>query len=132
MPCVPCNSTRCFYSQQLISTATFKTNQAKRTFKIYHEVNYKTSFVIYRLEYYIWKLQYVCNSETSIYIRLNNHRRKMSKIPMQYQLSNISACMIMTLTIMKNLLSKELRNIRTISTELLNEILKQSNVLRYL
>ena len=50
---VPCNSTRCLCSQQLISTTTSKSNQNNKTFKIYHRVNCKSSYVIYLLECYI-------------------------------------------------------------------------------
>ena len=31
--CVPCNSTRCLCCQQLVSRATFKSNQTNKTFK---------------------------------------------------------------------------------------------------
>ena len=50
----------------------------------------------------------------------------MSKIRMQYQLANISTDKIMTLTITeKIIIIKQLRNIRTTSTEALKERLKQ-------
>ena len=42
--CVPCNSTRCLCCQQLVSTTTCKSNQTKKTFKIYHRVHCKSSF----------------------------------------------------------------------------------------
>ena len=71
----PCNSTPCFCCQQLISTATFKNNQTNKTFKIYHRVNCKSSFVIYLLECYICNIQYVVKSEKPFNIRLNNHRK---------------------------------------------------------
>ena len=74
--CVPCNSTRCFYCQQLIST-TLKNNQTNKTFKIYHRVNCKSSFVVYQLERYICNIQYISKSETPFNIRLNNHRKDL-------------------------------------------------------
>ena len=73
--CVPCNSTCCLCCQQLISTKTVKSNQTNKTFKIYHWVNCKSSFVIYQLECYICNIQYVGKSETPFNIRLNNHRK---------------------------------------------------------
>ena len=44
--CIPCNSRRSLCCQQLISTTTSKSNQNNKTFKIYHRVNCKSSFVI--------------------------------------------------------------------------------------
>ena len=101
--CVPCNSTRCFYCQQLIST-TFKRNQTNKTFKIYHRANCKSSFV-YLLERYICNIQYIGKSETTFNIR------KMSKIPMQCQLTNISAGTIMALTITEKATKKHSHDI---------------------
>ena len=50
----------------------------------------------------------------------------MSKIPMQFQLANISTGTIMTLTIMEILfIIEQLRNICTTSTETLEERIKQ-------
>ena len=72
---VPCNSTRCFCCQQLISTTTFKSNQTNKTFKTNHIVNCKNSFVIYLLECYICNMQYVGKSETPFNIRFNNHKK---------------------------------------------------------
>ena len=73
--CVPCNSICSLCCQQLISTTTLKRNQTKKTFKIYHRVDCKRSFVIYLLECNICKIQYVGKSETPFNIRLNNHRK---------------------------------------------------------
>ena len=73
--CVPYNATHCLCCQQLISTTTFKSNQTNKTFKIYHTVNCKSSFVIYLLERYTCNIQYVGKSETPLNIRLKNHRK---------------------------------------------------------
>ena len=72
---IPCNSTRSLCCQQLISTATSKSNQNNKTFKIYHRVNCKSSFVIYLLECYICNIQYFGKSETPFNIRLHKHRK---------------------------------------------------------
>ena len=69
--CVLCNSTRCLCCQQLISKTRFKSNQTNKTFKIYHRVNCKSSFVIYLLKCYIRNIQYVGKSEIPLNIRLN-------------------------------------------------------------
>ena len=50
-------------------------NASGETFKIYHRVNCKISFVIYLLECYICNIQYVGKSETPFNISLNNHRK---------------------------------------------------------
>ena len=73
--CVPCNSTRCLCCQQLISTAIFKSNQTNKTFKIYHRVKSKSSFVIYLLECYICNIQYLSKSKIPFTIGLNNLRK---------------------------------------------------------
>ena len=73
--CVPCNSTHCLCCQQLISKITFKSNQTNKTFKIYHRVDCKSSFVIYLLECYICNIQYVGKSKTTFNIRLNNQKK---------------------------------------------------------
>ena len=73
--CVPCNATRCLCCQQLISTTSFKSNQTNKTFKIFHRVNWKRSFVIYPLECHICNIQYIGKSEAPFNIRLNNHRK---------------------------------------------------------
>ena len=62
--CVPCNSTRCLCCQQLISTTATKVIKPKTPFKIYHRLNYKSSFIIYLLECYICNIQYVGKSKT--------------------------------------------------------------------
>ena len=123
---MPWNSTRCLCCQQLISTTTkFKTNQTNKTFKIYHRVNYKSSFVIYLLECYICNIQYVGKSETPFNIRLNNHRKDV-KNP-----NAIPACKHFNRhdhdfkNHRKTIIIEQLRNIRTISNETLKEKLKQ-------
>ena len=99
--CVSCNSTRCLCCQQLISTTTFKSNQTNKTFKIYRRVNCQA------VSLYIYQ-----NAVSATFNKLVNQKQnstlgsiiteKMSKIPMQYQLGNISKGAIMTLTIMEN------------------------------
>ena len=122
---VRCNSTRCLCSQQLISAATFKSNQTKKTFKIYHRANCKSSFVIFLLECYICNIQYVGKSETPFYIRLNN-RRKEVKNPnampackhfnrLDHDFNNHGRFII----------KEHLRNILATPTETLKERLKQ-------
>ena len=123
--CVPCNSTRCLCCQQLISTTTFKSNQTNKTFKIYHRVNRKNSFVIYLLGCYICNIQYVGKSETPFNIRLNNHRKDVknpNSIPVckhfnsrDHDFNNHGKIIII----------EQLRNIRTTPTETIKERLKQ-------
>ena len=66
---VSCNSRRCLCYQQLISTTGFKSYQTKKTFKIYHKTNCKISLIVYLLECYTCKIQYVGKSEASFKIR---------------------------------------------------------------
>ena len=53
--------------------------QTKRTYKIFHEVNCTSMFVIYLMECTLCNKQYVGKAETSFNIRLNNHRKNVNK-----------------------------------------------------
>ena len=63
------------YCTQVVNTKTFESYQTKRTFKILHKLNFKSSFAIYLMERTICKIQYVGKVETPFNIRLNNHRK---------------------------------------------------------
>ena len=123
--CLPCNSTQCLCCQQLISTTTFKSNQTNKTFKIYHRVNCKSSFVIYLLECFICNIWYVRKSETPFSIRFNNHWKDV-KNP-----SAASVCKHFNKhdrdfnNHRKIIIIKQLRNIDTTSAETSKERLKQ-------
>ena len=67
------HSKRCLWCQQPLSTTTAKSSQTNKTFKIYHQVNCKSSFVIYLLECYIYNIQHIGKSETP----LNSHRKNV-------------------------------------------------------
>ena len=122
--CVSCNWTRCLCCQQLISTTKFKSNQANKTFKIYHRVNYKSGFIIYLLECDICNIEYVGKSETLFNVRLNNHRKDVKNpnvIPVSkhfnqhdHEFNNHGKIIII----------EQIRNIYTTSTEALRERLK--------
>ena len=60
---------------QVVNTKTFKSYQAKTTFKIFHKLNCKSSFVIYSMECTLCKKLYVGKAETPFNIGLNNHRK---------------------------------------------------------
>ena len=49
--------------------------QAKRTFNIFHRLTCKSQYVIYLMECILCKIQYVGKSETPFNLRLNNHRK---------------------------------------------------------
>ena len=60
--------------KQVKTTTTFKTQQTKKTWKIFHNTNCKTEYAVYHMECTIYNLQYVGKNETPFNIRLNNHR----------------------------------------------------------
>ena len=63
--CIPClanNRTLC--CKQVVHTTTFRSNQTNRIFQIYHNLNCKSKYVIYLLEYAKCKIQYVGKAET--------------------------------------------------------------------
>ena len=74
-----CNATRSpICCMQMINTNTFKSNKKKRFFNIYQTITCKNKWIIYSLECMLYNLQYIGKSETSIHIRLNNHRKEVS------------------------------------------------------
>ena len=60
-------------------TNTFMSQQAKRTFKIFFNLNCKSEYVIYLLECILCKIQYVAKTETAFDLRLNNHGKDTKK-----------------------------------------------------
>ena len=58
--------------EQVKTTATFKSQQTTKTWKIFH---CETEYVICLMECIICNLQYVDENETPFSIRLNNHRK---------------------------------------------------------
>ena len=74
--CRPCLTRRDnICCQQVLKTNTFKSYRTGETFKIFHQLNCKSSHLIYLLQSQISQLQYVSKSETSFNIGLNNHRK---------------------------------------------------------
>ena len=73
--CRPClTNSRNLCCRQITETSTFMSQQTKENFKIFHNVNCKSKYVIYLLECQICKIQYVGKTETAFNVRLNNHR----------------------------------------------------------
>ena len=69
------SNTRTHCCKHIVSTTSFKSNQTNRVFKIFHNINCKSKFLISLLECNICNIQYVGKSETTFNIRLNNHRK---------------------------------------------------------
>ena len=74
-----CSAIRTLYCKQMISSSTFKSQQTNKPYKIFHEVNCSSAYVIYLIEWTLCKKQCVWKSETSFNIRLNNHRNNIEK-----------------------------------------------------
>ena len=68
------SNSRTLCSKQVKNTEHFKSNQTKRTFKIFQKTTCKSNFIIYLPECQLCKIQYVRKAKTSFNIRLNNHR----------------------------------------------------------
>ena len=64
---------------QVISSSTSKSQQTNKSYKIFHEVNCSSAYVIYLMECTLCKIQYIGKSETSFNIRLNNHHKDVRK-----------------------------------------------------
>ena len=72
----PCLSNiRTICCKQVVSTISFKSNQTNRVFKIFHNINCKSAFLIYLLDCNICNIHHVGKSGTTFNIRLNNHRK---------------------------------------------------------
>ena len=69
--------------KQVKYTNTFSSTVTKRTFNIYNKLNYKSSCLIYLMEYTLCKGQYTGKSETTFNIRLKNRRKDVHKASRQ-------------------------------------------------
>ena len=77
--CKPCLSrSDCQCCKQLIETRTFSSQITKETYDIRHNLDCKSSKVIYLLDCQKCGAQYVGKSETPFKIRLNNHRKDVN------------------------------------------------------
>ena len=61
------------------STNTFMSQQTKRTFNIFFNLNCKSEYVIYLMECILCKIKYVGKAETAFNLRLNKHRKDTKK-----------------------------------------------------
>ena len=77
--CIPCNTSRCLSSQQIIAATTFESAQTKEKRIIHHKVSCKNNYVIYILECLLCKIKYIGKSETPFYIKLNNQKKDIKK-----------------------------------------------------
>ena len=78
--CKPCR-TRAdnLCCKQVQESKTFKSYKTGRHYKIFHQLNCQSSFVIYLLQCRLCETQYIGKSETPFNIRLNNHRKDSKK-----------------------------------------------------
>ena len=82
--CRPCLTRRDnICTQQILKTNTFTSYRNGETFKIFHQLNCKSSHVIYLIQCQICQLRNVSKITTSFNIRLNNHRKE-SKNKIQF------------------------------------------------
>lgn len=75
-----CSAIRTLYCKQMISSSTFKSQQTNKSYKIFHEVNCSSAYVIYLTECTLCEKQYVRKPETSFSIRLSNLFKKPDAI----------------------------------------------------
>ena len=61
--------------KQVKTTTTFKSQKTSKTWKIFHNTNCKTEYVIYLLECIICNLQYVRKNKTPFNSRFKNYRK---------------------------------------------------------
>ena len=81
---IPCHSkSENLCCKQVKHTNTFSSTVTKTTFNIYNKLNYKSSCLIYLMEYTLCKGQYTGKSETTFNIRLKNRRKDVHKASRQ-------------------------------------------------
>ena len=88
--------------KQLKTTTTFKSQQTKKTWKIFYNINSKTENDTYLTECIKCNLQYVSKIKTPFKIRLNNYRKNV-KDPKAILADKLFQKMVMDLTNMKDL-----------------------------
>ena len=66
--------------------STFKSHHTKKIYKIFHNVNCTSSWVIYLMEWVLFNKQFVGKAEISVNIRLKHHRKDLEKV------DTITAC----------------------------------------
>ena len=73
--CTPCWSKAGNICYKKVKNTTFKSHKTNQTWKIFHNTNSKTEYVIYLMECTISNLQYVGKNETPFYTRLSNYKK---------------------------------------------------------
>ena len=71
--CKLCSTKGCLCCNQLRYTNKFKSSTTNRTYKVFHETNCKSQFVVYLLECKQCKLQYIGKSKWQFNIHLNDY-----------------------------------------------------------
>ena len=79
--CRPCQSkkggAKC--CQQVLDTTTFKSIQTQKTYTMRHNLDCRSTFVIYLLECMKCHIQYVGKSEKQFKMRLSHHRYEVTR-----------------------------------------------------
>ena len=79
--CSPClTNLRSFFCKQIRKKTVFKSQQTRKIYKIFHNVNCASSLVMYLIGCISCNRQYVGKAETSFSIWLNNHRKDVKKV----------------------------------------------------
>ena len=76
-PCFSRTNNLC--CKQVLPAIAFKSNVILKTYYIFHHINCKCSFIICLLECLKCKIQCVGKLETEFNIRLNNHRKDVTR-----------------------------------------------------
>ena len=76
-PCLSGVRTLCY--NQVMTTNSFTSQEAKQTFNIFFNLNCTSGYIIYLVECILCKMQYVGKAETAFNLRFNNHRKDEKK-----------------------------------------------------
>ena len=95
---IPCHSkSENLCCKQVKHTNTFSSTVTKTTFNIYNKLNYKSSCLIYLMEYTLCKGQYTGKSETTFNIRLKNRRKDVHKASRQKWINILDSLVVISI-----------------------------------
>ena len=78
---VPCSSTRpSLCCAQIVNTQAYMSQQTNRTRNMFHKLTWKNSYVIYLMEWILYKIEHVGKFETLFNLKLNNHKKDVSNL----------------------------------------------------
>jgi GIY-YIG catalytic domain len=77
--CGPCNEVRCKTCRNIYVSSNFTSSYNNKNFRLYANLNCKSSHVVYLIICLKCKIQYVGETSKPLHVRMNNHRSCISQ-----------------------------------------------------